>query len=205
MNTQRVLVTAASKHGATHEIADALARRMQEHPEAVPAELVAASVPVERGPDPRTYDAVVLGSAVYAGSWREEARHFATEHAATLRQRPVWLFSSGPIGDPPFPPDEPHDVAALTHLIGARGHRILPGRLEKNRLTFPERAMVTAMRAPVGDFRDWGLVRVWADAIVAALVGEVVPTTPRADRGPAGADARRDSGYGVQEHGRQAT
>jgi menaquinone-dependent protoporphyrinogen oxidase len=55
-------------------------------------------------------------------------------------------------------------------VTGARGHRIFPGRLEKNRLSFGERAMVTAMRAPVGDFRDWDAVRVWGNEIAAEVV-----------------------------------
>jgi CBS-domain-containing membrane protein len=46
-----------------------------------------------------------------------------------------------------------------------RGHRVFPGRLDESRLSFGERAMVTAMRAPVGDFRDWGAVAAWADEI----------------------------------------
>lgn len=158
-----VLVTAGSKHGATHEIGDAIARALKE------AGLAAMSVPVERDPDPAGSDAVVLGSAVYAGRWRDEARHWASAHAAVLRDRPVWLFSSGPIGDPPFPPDEPHDAPPLLEVTGAREHRVFPGRLDKALLGFPERAMVTAMRAPLGDFRDWAAVAAWAAGIAAEL------------------------------------
>jgi menaquinone-dependent protoporphyrinogen oxidase len=166
----RVLVTAASKHGATHEIADALARGI----EAAGVGLTVATVPVERRPDPAGFDAVVLGSAVYAGRWREEARDWAGAHAATLRERPVWLFSSGPVGEPPFPDDDPHDAPPLVQVTAAREHRVFPGRLDKGLLSFPERAMVTAMRAPVGDFRDWGLVDAWAREIAAALAGAAV-------------------------------
>ncbi len=162
----RVLVTAASKHGATREIADALARGLRQ---ASGETLTVDSIPVERDPSPASYVAVVLGSAVYAGSWRDEARHWASAHAGELRERPVWLFSSGPIGEPPFPPDEPNDVPPLLQVTGARGHHVFPGRLDKHLLTFPERAMVTAMRAPVGDFRDWAAVERWAAHIAAAL------------------------------------
>jgi menaquinone-dependent protoporphyrinogen oxidase len=87
----------------------------------------------------------------------------------------VWLFSSGPIGEPPFPPDEPHDVAPLMAVTGARGHRVFPGRLDEHLLTVPERAMVTAMRAPLGDFRDWPAVEAWA-ADVASGLRAVAPT-----------------------------
>jgi hypothetical protein len=55
-------------------------------------------------------------------------------------------------------------------LTGARSHRVFPGRLEKSRLSFGERAMVTGMRAPVGDFRDRDAVRAWGDEITAEVV-----------------------------------
>jgi menaquinone-dependent protoporphyrinogen oxidase len=165
----RVLVTAASRHGSTHEIAAALARDLTVGARRHGVELVASAVPAENRPDPSGYGAVVLGSAVYAGRWLEAARDLATAHLAELRARPTWLFSSGPIGEPPFPPDEPHDAGTFAGMVGVRGHRVFPGRLDKGLLSFGERAMVTAMRAPVGDFRDWELVRGWAEEIAAAL------------------------------------
>ena len=82
----------------------------------------------------------------------------------------MWLFSSGPIGAPPFPPDEPYDLTALLPLIGARGHSLFPGRLHERLLTFEERAMATAMRAPFGDFRDWDAVHAWSAEIAHHLV-----------------------------------
>jgi menaquinone-dependent protoporphyrinogen oxidase len=166
----RVLIVVASKHGATAEIAAGLARALVDSDSGRAAGLSAVSLPAEQLPDPEPYDAVVLGSAVYVGRWLEPARQYATAHAAALRRRPVWLFSSGPVGEPPFPADEPHDVGTLMQLTGARGHRPFPGRLEKDRLSFGERAMVTAMRAPVGDFRDWDAVRAWGDEIAADVV-----------------------------------
>jgi menaquinone-dependent protoporphyrinogen oxidase len=162
----RVLVTAASRHGATREIAEAIAGRLAEGS----AGLTAVALPVEQHPDPARFTAVVLGSAVYTGRWLEPARGYAAAMVAALRERPVWLFSSGPIGEPPFPPDAPHDVASMLRLTGAREHRLFPGRLDKARLGFGERAMVTAMRAPLGDFRDWDAIRSWADDIASDLV-----------------------------------
>ena len=63
----RVLVTAASRHGSTHEIADVLARTLQECAAASDRGLTAAAQHAENHPDPSGFDAVVLGSAVYAG------------------------------------------------------------------------------------------------------------------------------------------
>jgi menaquinone-dependent protoporphyrinogen oxidase len=166
---RRVLVTAASRHGATNDIARAIGAGL----EADGSGLQAVVLPVEQHPDPRSYDAVILGSAVYAGRWLESAREYAARNAAALRTKTVWLFSSGPIGEAPFPADEPHDAGPLTQVTGAVEHRIFPGRLDKLLLGVGERAMVTAMRAPLGDFRDWTAIRTWADEIARQLA-----TTP---------------------------
>jgi menaquinone-dependent protoporphyrinogen IX oxidase len=171
----RVLVVVASKHGSTREIARSLVRRLAAPPADGGSGLTAVTHPADQRPDPTPFDAVVLGSAVYAGRWLEDAREYASHHAEALRARPVWLFSSGPIGDPPFPPDDPYDAAPMAAITGARAHRVFPGRLDTSLLTFGERAMVTAMRAPLGDFRDWDAVEAWADEIAASLTGTPVP------------------------------
>jgi menaquinone-dependent protoporphyrinogen oxidase len=173
--TLRVLVAVASRHGSTADLGRALARDLATASERRGVDLSAVAVPAQQHPDPVPFDAVVLGSAVYAGRWLEPAREYAAHHAPALRGRPLWLFSSGPIGEPPFPPDEPHDAAPLAAITGARGHRVFPGRLDPSLLSFGERAMVTAMRAPVGDFRDWDAVAAWADEIAAVLTADPVP------------------------------
>ena len=38
---------------------------------------------------------------------------------------------------------------------------------------------MTAMRAPVGDFRDWDAVAAWAAEIAADLTGRPVPASER--------------------------
>jgi menaquinone-dependent protoporphyrinogen oxidase len=158
----RVLVTAASKHGATQEIADAIARELAGRA------IETAVQPVESA-SPEGFDAVVLGSAVYAGRWLPAARDFTTAHAAALRDRRVWLFSSGPVGDPPKPDELPVDVAPMMEASRAAGHTVFAGRLDRKRLSFGEKAIVVALRAPEGDFRDWDAVRAWAGAIADEL------------------------------------
>jgi menaquinone-dependent protoporphyrinogen oxidase len=177
----RVLVAVASRHGATREMAVALGRSLQESEAGLAAGLTALVLPVEQQPDVGQFDAVVIGSAVYAGRWLPSARTYVTAWAGALRNRPVWLFSSGPIGSPPYPPDESYDVAPLTALIGARAHRTFPGRLDKRLLSFGERALVTAMRAPVGDFRDWDAVAAWGqDIALHVAAGPAVDVPPPA-------------------------
>jgi menaquinone-dependent protoporphyrinogen oxidase len=159
----RILVTAASRHGSTREIAAAIAEALVQRGHE------AEACPIE-GAAPEGYDAVVLGSAVYTGRWLKPARAFAERHAAELAARPVWLFSSGPLGPPEHlvPEGEAVDVAALMETTRARGRRVFAGRLHKPDLGFGERAMVAAVHAPEGDFRDWAAIDAWAGEIASA-------------------------------------
>jgi menaquinone-dependent protoporphyrinogen oxidase len=161
----RVLVTAASKHGATFELAEAIARVLDEH--GLSAELVE----IDEVSDLGRYEAVVLGSAVYMGQWLKQARSFVDAHAGELAQRPTWLFSSGPIvGDPPTP--DPADEAAgrrALEIAGAREHKLFAGKLDKSRLGLLEKAAVRAAHASEGDHRDWDEINRWATEIAAQL------------------------------------
>ena len=96
---------------------------------------------------------------------RELVERFAEE----LAVRPVWLFSSGPIGDPPKPDEDPVDVAEVMERTRARGHAVFAGKIDRSRLGFGERAIVSALKVPEGDFRDWDEVRTWANGIVEEL------------------------------------
>jgi menaquinone-dependent protoporphyrinogen oxidase len=160
----RVLVSAASKYGSTTEIAEAIGK-----------ELSAAGHDVDVRPPAdvssiESYDAVVLGSAVYVGHWLEPVHKLIEREREALRQRPVWLFSSGPIGEPPMPKgDDAVGIADIVEATAAREHHIFNGKLDKHRLSFPERAVVFALRVAEGDFRDWDAVASWARGIAAAL------------------------------------
>jgi menaquinone-dependent protoporphyrinogen oxidase len=159
----RVLVTAATKYGATGEIAQVIGEVLADHG------LAATVVPPEQVDAVGDYDAVVLGSAVYAGHWLKPARELVDRAGDVLAGRPVWLFSSGPIGDPPKPTEDPVDVAAIQAATKARDHRVFAGKLVRKQLSFGEKAMVVAFRAPDGDFRDWAEIKGWASAVADAL------------------------------------
>ena len=160
----RVLVASASKHGATNEIAIEIGRTLNDH--GVDTEVL----DVEHVSALGGFDAVILGSAVYIGHWLKPATKFAEIHADELRGRPIWLFSSGPIGDPPRPQEQQAGTAdEILVATGAREHRVFAGKIDKGQLSFPERAVVRAVGAAEGDYRDWSEIRAWATDIAQAL------------------------------------
>jgi menaquinone-dependent protoporphyrinogen oxidase len=91
---------------------------------------------------------------VYAGHWLKDAKHLAARIADASRRPPAWVFSSGPLGDPPKPDEEPVEVAGILELVAPVEHRVFAGKIDKSELGSGERAIMIAVRAPDGDFRD---------------------------------------------------
>jgi menaquinone-dependent protoporphyrinogen oxidase len=163
----RLLVTAASRHGATHEIASAIADGLTR------GGVDGTARHTEDVESLDGYDAYVIGSAVYVGRWLDSARDLVEAHADTLAARPVWLFSSGPLGPPDAlkPEGDPVDVAGLMETVQGVDHRVFAGRLDRKLLSFGEKAVVIAVRAPEGDFRDWEAIDGFAADIAGHLQG----------------------------------
>lgn len=174
--TAQVLVAYASKHGSTAEIAQAIADELAAHG------LVVDCRPADEVHGVAGYAAVVIGSAVYMKRWRREARHLLHRHADELRDRPFWIFSSGPIGeqpdqDPSKLPDtewtEPAKVIHEAEQLGVRDHRVFGGKVPADPGNFVERAMLKNTPPEVADLRNWDEIRAWAAEIAGALEAPV--------------------------------
>jgi menaquinone-dependent protoporphyrinogen oxidase len=165
----RVLVTYATRHESTAQIAEAIGHVLStsEATSAVDVDVL----PLENVDDLNVddYDAVVLGSAIYEGRWLRSARLFVRANAEELARRPVWFFSSGPIGEPAVPDTDVREVAALAELVQARGHQIFAGHLRLADLALVERAAVRLVHAAEGDYRDFDSIRAWAADVAGSL------------------------------------
>jgi menaquinone-dependent protoporphyrinogen oxidase len=176
---RRALVVYASRHGATAGIAERIGEVLRtEDIEAVVAE--AGDMP-----DPRGFDACVIGSAVYIGKWEKDATSFVKRHEAVLATKPVWLFSSGPVGTERVDKkgksllEDPPIIAELTPTLRPRGTQVFFGAWDPNapNASFAER-LVRLMPAakdllPTGDFRDWAVIEAWAREIADEVAGKV--------------------------------
>ena len=54
-------------------------------------------------------------------------------------------------------------MAGIVELVAPVEHRIFAGKIDKSELGFGERAIMIAVRAPDGDFRDWDEIAAWAE------------------------------------------
>jgi len=166
----KILVAYASRYGSTKQIAERLAVEL------ATSGHDAEALPISGGVDLGGYDAFVVGSAVFYGKWMSDAEDFVRANAFTLSSRPIWLFSSGPIG--PVVKDgrdqrekaTPHEIAELRKLVGARDHRVFFGKLERKVVSGLGGIIARAVGVE-GDFRDWGEISTWARDIAASLEG----------------------------------
>lgn len=159
----KVLVAVGSKYGATREIAQTIAEVLRDcgcDAEYMDAKDVESVEP---------YDAFVIGSALYGGFWRRDASELVHGNIKVLRSRPVWLFSSGPVGLPPRPAETMGEGETLVDIISAIAHESFSGCLNAERLNFGEQAIVRGLKASVGDYREWGQVKNWAREIGSQL------------------------------------
>jgi menaquinone-dependent protoporphyrinogen oxidase len=172
-----VLVAYASRHGATKGIAERIAGSLSA------AGLTAETRSVKEVRDLAGYDACVIGSAAYMFHWLKEATQFAKRHQQMLAERPVWLFSSGPLGTDlvdeqgrdVYETTRPKEFDELESLLHPRGTQIFFGAWDPAAppIGMAERLMRMAPASktafPSGDFRDWAAVDAWAAEIAASL------------------------------------
>jgi menaquinone-dependent protoporphyrinogen oxidase len=153
----RALVTYASKHGSTREVAERVAEVMRG------AGIDADVMPAAEVGHLRGYDLVVLGGALYAGRLHKDARRFLARHRDALSVRTVAVFAMGP------KTNEPSDVAGSraqldralkkTPEVEPISVAIFGGVLDPDKLRFPFNRM------PASDARDWKAIEAWAAAL----------------------------------------
>jgi menaquinone-dependent protoporphyrinogen oxidase len=179
--SMKILVACASRHGATQGIAERIGQVLERHG------LEVTVRPIQEADALEQYDAFVIGSAAYAGGWLGEATTFVRGHRSFLESRPVWLFSSGPVG-----PDkvdakgldllltsEPKEFGEFERAIHPRDKEVFFGAYD------PDQAPIGVMEGlgarifrlipearaalPAGDYRDWEAIEAWANGIAREL------------------------------------
>src|SRR4051812_48931710 len=186
----KVLVTYATRHGATKGIAERIAETLSGRGFDLTVDAASAVAGVD------AYDAFVIGSAAYAGHWMKDATALVREHVDVLSTRPVWLFSSGPVGNDKVDKNgrdvletaAPREFAELDSKVHPRGEHVFFGAYDPDvePVDLPERMMKGIMRVvpamrdllPKGDFRDWPAIDEWANTIADQLEAVEAVTTP---------------------------
>ena len=186
----RVQIVYASRHGGNAGIAERIAEVLR----AEGSEVILADA--AQHPDPQGFDAYIVGSGIYMGSWLKEATEFLEHNKQRSRPGESGCSAAVRCSVPRSRPRRrsahrragPRDrtssggrkkVEALSAAVGARGHEVFLGAFDpsdppKSMAERLVRLMPAAKRVlPAGDFRDWEAIAAWARQIAAQLLPAV--------------------------------
>ncbi len=166
----KVLVVYGTKSGCTAGIAEQVGATLAE------AGATAEVVPAQDKPDPAAYDAVVVGSGIRVGRWHGAAKEWVLSNATALKTRPVALFTCClTVATDSEDAAKMDEVRAYTDSmieesgITPIGLGLFAGWNQPKSFTLPERLIMKAMKAPVGDFRDPAAVAEWTRGVAGKL------------------------------------
>ena len=170
---KQILVAYTSYCGSTGGVAEAIAQAFCEKGARVDVRLAKNVASIEG------YRAVVVGSAVRAGSWRPEALSFVSQHEKTLAEMPVayFLTCTALYRDTPesrrtalgyfdpvlkaSPGVKPVDLGCFAGALDYSKMGIIYRTVMKSKMK--DKAV------PEGDFRDWAAIKAWAETVLLKL------------------------------------
>ena len=163
-----VLVTWATRYGSTEEVAHAIADDLLQQKFAVTAQPMCEVGSLDR------YQAVVMGFALYIGRIHKDARRFLVSHQGQLMQRPVALFTLGPVHaeEKEFAEARKQFDKELAKFpwFSPVARQVIGGRFDPQKMRFPFTFLPVLRNVPASDARDWDAIHAWAGNLPPALV-----------------------------------
>ena len=170
--SQKILVTYASRFGATAGVAETIGKTLVERGALVDV------LPMRDVKDLSPYTAVVAGSAINGGAWLPEAMQFVRGHQAELARKPfaaflVCMTLAMKNGDQ-YRSHVSTWLEPARALVKPVSEGVFAGVLDISKI--PSFADRLKFRLSVlfgvwkeGDHRDWNAIRAWAESLYPLL------------------------------------
>ncbi|MBN1663603.1 MAG: flavodoxin domain-containing protein [Deltaproteobacteria bacterium] len=165
---KKVLITYASQYGSTGGVADAIGKEL------CSKDIAADVVLIKNASNVSSYQAVVIGSAIYRGKWLPEALDFVQKNRDILRRVPVAYFLVCMTLSRPTEESRAKALSFMDPILKAVpeirpvGMGTFAGALDYSNLSLINKTVLKSKGSPEGDFRDWNAIRAWAQETVRA-------------------------------------
>ena len=168
----KILVTYASRFGATAGVAEAIGKTLTEYGAQVDV------LPMSAVQDLSPYRAVVAGSAINAAAWLPEAQQFVRTHRAELARKPFAAFlvcmTLAMKNGEQYRSHIATWLAPVRALVTPVSEGLFAGVLDikkipsfGDRLKFRLSVLMGVWKE--GDQRDWKAIRAWSEALYPLL------------------------------------
>jgi menaquinone-dependent protoporphyrinogen oxidase len=164
-----ILVTYATRHGSTQEVAEVVAATLRE------CGLTVDLQPLRKVRTLDGYNAIVLGAPLYMFRWHKDALGFLSRYREALMERLVAIFALGPTHDP-HDEEEWQDSCAQLDKELAKFPWLTPvalemfgGKYDPAKLRFPYSLIPALRQMPTTDLRDWTAIGAWASNLAVKL------------------------------------
>lgn len=168
----KILVTFASTHGSMQEVAEVVAETLRSRGLTVDLQ------PMRKVRRIDGYSAVVLGMSIYMFHWHNDALRFLSRYKRVLSNGlPAAVITGGVSskGDE----DEWQEVRKQVNQELAKyawfkpmAVEVIGGRHDPTKLRFPWSLIPAVRNMPATDWRDWKVIRAWADSLSTTLLQE---------------------------------
>jgi menaquinone-dependent protoporphyrinogen oxidase len=165
-NMNKVLIAYASKAGSTGEVAGVIGEELSAKGLSVDV------LQLKQVKDLRSYQAIVVGSAIRMGSWLPDATKFLETHKTELSRIPIAFFT---ICMTLYEETEQnrHKVEEFMQpvrdILEPVSLGLFAGKMDYSKLSFLDRQIIKMVKTPEGDFRNWDTIRSWSREIQPAL------------------------------------
>lgn len=165
--SERILVTYATRHHTTIDIAAGIAGELSKSS----AEVTLA--PVTDVTDVSGYNAFVIGSAIRVGAWLPEAIDFVRTHQHTLSKYPTAIFAVCLTLSHDTPGRRQIAESYLDpvcNLITPCSKGLFAGSANPDQLNWLERLIIRITGNAPGEYRDWQAIQQWAQSLIPLLM-----------------------------------